>query len=235
MIFQTHIKNRYLELFLQNCPQVNATRPHRWLVNIGSDNGLVLSGNKPLPEPMLTQIYGTIWHSTKLSRAMRTSWVGRFLNNEIYCYPLSKKRCGSPLRSPRITWLEGIVTSGQQQHNGITRPQWVFKDFLTWPVIGWQHSRQPIRSWVRIFLLTNRDFNSLIPGRFKVYFRWVIYKLIFVVNGWGISCETALIWMSLDHIYGKSTLVQVMASCHQATSHYLSQWSQTPYGVTRPQ
>ena len=28
-----------------------------WLVNIGSANGLVLSGNKPLPEPVLTQIY----------------------------------------------------------------------------------------------------------------------------------------------------------------------------------
>ena len=80
--------------------------------------------------------------------------------------------------------------------------------------------------------------NSLAPGRFKVNFRGVIFNLILVVNGWGISCETALIWMSLDHIYGKSTLVQVMAWCRQATSHYLSQcWprSQSPYGVTRPQ
>ena len=36
----------------------------------------------------------------------------------------------------------------------------------------------------------------------------------------------------------KSTLVQVMAWCHQATSHYLNQcWprSPTPYGITRPQ
>ena len=36
----------------------------------------------------------------------------------------------------------------------------------------------------------------------------------------------------------KSTLVQVMACCRQATSHYLNQrWprSPTPYGVTRPQ
>ena len=36
----------------------------------------------------------------------------------------------------------------------------------------------------------------------------------------------------------KSTLVQVMAWCHQATSHHLSQcWprSQSPYGITRPQ
>ena len=29
-------------------------------VNIGSGNGLVPSGNKPLPEPMLTQIYVAI-------------------------------------------------------------------------------------------------------------------------------------------------------------------------------
>ena len=59
-----------------------------------------------------------------------------------------------------------------------------------------------------------------------------------VVSGWGISYEIALIWMSLDHIYGKSTLVQVMAWCRQATSHYLRQcWprSQSPYGVIRPQ
>ena len=31
-----------------------------WSVNIGSGNGLVPSGNKPLPEPMLTQISVTI-------------------------------------------------------------------------------------------------------------------------------------------------------------------------------
>ena len=30
-------------------------------VYIGSGNGLVPSGNKPLPEPMLTQIYVAIW------------------------------------------------------------------------------------------------------------------------------------------------------------------------------
>ena len=30
-------------------------------LNIGSGNGLVSSGNKPLPEPMLIQIYVAIW------------------------------------------------------------------------------------------------------------------------------------------------------------------------------
>ena len=34
----------------------------------------------------------------------------------------------------------------------------VEKDFQTWSLIGWQHSRQPIRSHVRISLLTNMDF-----------------------------------------------------------------------------
>ena len=35
---------------------------HRWWsVNIGSDNCLVPSGNKPLPDLMLTQIYIAIW------------------------------------------------------------------------------------------------------------------------------------------------------------------------------
>ena len=32
------------------------------LVNIGSGNGLVPSGNRPLPDPMLTQIHVLIWH-----------------------------------------------------------------------------------------------------------------------------------------------------------------------------
>ena len=44
--------------------------------------------------------------------------------------------------------------------------------------------------------------------------------------------------MPLDLTDDKSTLVQVMACCRQATSHYLSQcWPRfmSPYGVTRPQ
>ena len=56
------------------------------------------------------------------------------------------------------------------------------------------------------------------------------------MNGdWGISYEIALRWMPLDLTDDKPTLVQVMAWCRQATSHYLSQcWpsSLSPYGVT---
>ena len=42
--------------------QVNAIEHLWWYVNIGLCNGLVASCNKPLPEPMLTQICDTIWH-----------------------------------------------------------------------------------------------------------------------------------------------------------------------------
>ena len=45
---------------LQNYSQGNATKPHYWDVNIGSGNGLVLSGSKPLSELILTQINVTI-------------------------------------------------------------------------------------------------------------------------------------------------------------------------------
>ena len=81
-------------------------------------------------------------------------------------------------------------------------------------------------------------FNSLALGKFELNFRHVIFKQILVIDGWGISCEIALIWMSLDLTDDPSTLVEVMAWCRQATSHYLSQcWPRfmSLYGVTRPQ
>ena len=80
--------------------------------------------------------------------------------------------------------------------------------------------------------------NSLAPGKFEWNFRYIIFKRISVTDGWGISCEINLIWMSLSITDDQSILVQVMAWCRQATSHYLSQcWprSLSPYGVTRPQ
>ena len=83
-----------------------------------------------------------------------------------------------------------------------------------------------------------RLFHSLVPGKLEWNFRYVIFKWILVIDGWGISCEIALLWMSLDFTDDHSTLVQVIAWCRQATSHYLSQcWprSLSPYGVTRPE
>ena len=86
----------------------------------------------------------------------------------------------------------------------------------------------------------NMVFNSLSTGKFEWNFGYVIFNQILVIDGWGISCKIALIWMSLDFTDDQSGLVQVMAWCHQATSHYLSQcWPRSTgkslYGVSRPQ
>ena len=48
---------------LWNCYQMNSTQPHWYKINIGSLNSFVPSSNKPVPEPFLTQVNDTIWHS----------------------------------------------------------------------------------------------------------------------------------------------------------------------------
>ena len=80
--------------------------------------------------------------------------------------------------------------------------------------------------------------NSLAPGGFENIFQKVFFKLISWIDTLSNSCETALRSMPQNPSDDKSTLVQVMAWCRQAASHYLSQCcprSLSPYGVTRPQ
>ena len=55
--------------------------------------------------------------------------------------------------------------------------------------------------------------NSLAPGRFQSNFKLVIFKLILVNGGCGISYEIALRWIPLDLTDVKSTLFQLMAWC----------------------
>ena len=79
---------------------------------------------------------------------------------------------------------------------------------------------------------------SLAPGRFDSDSKTVFFNIIIQNSSLGTCCEFALRWMPQNLINEKSTLFQVMAWCHQATSHCLSQcWprSISPYGVIRPQ
>ena len=65
-----------------------------------------------------------------------------------------------------------------------------------------------------------------------------IFNLVLLIGIFTSSKDNALRLMQWDLTDDKSTLVQVMAWCRQAPSHYLSQcWpsSMSPYGVTRPQ
>ena len=81
-------------------------------------------------------------------------------------------------------------------------------------------------------------FNSLAPGRSRCDSKIEIFNLVLLIGIFRSSHDNALWWMPQDLTDDKSTLVQVMAWCRQATSHYLSQcWlsSLLPYGATRPQ
>ena len=81
-------------------------------------------------------------------------------------------------------------------------------------------------------------FNSLAPGRFECDSKTEIFSLVLLIVVFRSSHDNALQWMPQDLTDDKSTLVQVMAWCRQATSHYLNQcWQRSPmpYEVTRPQ
>ena len=95
-----------------------------------------------------------------------------------------------------------------------------------------QHEFTTTHWWWKI------SINSLAPGRPGCHFKTAIFNLVLVIGIFTSSNDNALRWMPWDLTDDKSTLVQVMTWCRQATSHYLSQcWpsSMSPYGVTRPQ
>ena len=89
------------------------------------------------------------------------------------------------------------------------------EDYVPVDAIYWH----PVFKWVALIWL----FNSLVPGRCRCDIKFVIFKLISRIVILSISCEIALRWMSLEFTNEQSTLVQVMAWCRPATSHYLNQ------------
>ena len=63
-----------------------------------------------------------------------------------------------------------------------------------------------------------------------------VFKLTLQIDILSASCKLVVRRMLPNSIDGKSTLVQVMAWCYQAASHYLSQhctWSMSPLGDAR--
>ena len=133
-----------------------------------------------------------------------------------------------PLSEPLITYCQ----SEPKEHISM-------KYYFKFKIFHSRKCTRKFRLWNDVhFVSASPCFNSLTPGKFEWNVRYLIFQIISVIDGWGISCELTLRWMSLDLTDDKSTLVQVMAWCRQATNHYLSQcWSRSlsPYGVTRPQ
>ena len=71
--------NWCLEHLQWNWSYVSGTEPYWWQVNIGSGDGLVPSGNMPLPEQMLTQFRVTIWcHSARIIQPLKKHHIPHF-------------------------------------------------------------------------------------------------------------------------------------------------------------
>ena len=114
-------------------------------------------------------------------------------------------------------------------------PKWPWRSMLIQTLVNTKQTCTKMPVWWKLMMLVFmlRDTfvcevdiwnaNSLTPGKFEWNITYVIFKWILVIDGWGISCEIALIWMSLDFTNDQSTLVQVMAWCRKANSHYLNQ------------
>ena len=78
------------------------------------------------------------------------------------------------------------------------------------------------QSWtVGPALILKTDVNSLAPLRCGSNSKRM--KLTTQNSSLGTCCEISLMWMPQNLTNEKSTLIQVMAWCHQATSHYLGQ------------
>ena len=81
-------------------------------------------------------------------------------------------------------------------------------------------------------------FNSLDPGRCGSRYKSMIFKLITQYSSLGTHSEIALRQIQQSLINEKLALDEMIAWCHQATSHYMSQcWprSMLPYGITNTQ
>ena len=75
--------------------------------------------------------------------------------------------------------------------------------------------------------ITLSILNPLAPGNFEFHSINVIFNLGLLIDIFRSSNDNVLRWFTQNLTEDQSTLVQVMAWCHQATSHYLSQsWLQ---------
>ena len=71
------------------CPQVNMTWLHHWWVNIGFNNDLVSSGNKPLPWPMLSKICMSLSRSQRVNIFTDSRWTDWFLSRGLHAIQLN--------------------------------------------------------------------------------------------------------------------------------------------------
>ena len=148
----------------------------------------------------------------------------------------------SPITRTNYCIIYRCMSLCQKSYNKrVMRPSYLYNShsYAGINVCSWSHDNCIFMIGIPIYRIYSYCiFNSFAPGRCRHIFKIIIFKLISWTGISCTACEIAVRWIPWNSIDDKSTLVQVMAWCRQATSHYLSQcWprSMSPYGVTRPQ
>ena len=101
----------------------------------------------------------------------------------------------------------------------------VLVQIMAWRVSGDKPLSEPMMICLLTHICITRSqwVNSLAPGKFEWNFRYVIFKRILVIDVLDISCEIALMWMSLNFADDQSTywpkspimtLISVAIWCH---------------------
>ena len=118
-------------------------------------------------------------------------------------------------------WSVEIACCRQRGKHGTL--QWTMSDFCvfnyklcilsaycaTRPPTG----RRQLKHWSLLIRI-----NSLAPGRCCSNFNSILFKLVMQNSRWGTHCRLTFRWIPQSLYNKKSTLVQVMAWCHHATS-----------------
>ena len=145
-----------------------------------------------------------------------------------------RKICwGTPYRNVAIVWSKYILIQAIRIGCELYITKTWHNKIKTFPCDNWHRSLICTRgSWIS-WQLTHWPLG----GSFEWSLLSIIFKLILLIYGWGMSCETILWGLSLDIIDDKSTLAQVMDWCRQATNPYLGLfWPRSMvFGVIRPQ
>ena len=143
-----------------------------------------------------------------------------------FIYSLATRRCGSNSKSV-------VSEKTFRIHDDVIKwkhflHHWPFVRGIHRPVVNSPHKDQ----WRRALMFSlicawmNGWVNNGEAGDLRChrvhYDVTVMYYHMLWIQFMGTSCEIALRWMPQNTFDGKSILVQVMAWCHQATSHYLS-------------
>ena len=140
----------------------------------------------------------------------------------------------------KSTCLTGRFTCPGHWAVGYDKPTLFWNEWVYIHVIYDWLTGQAQQHWNHFFQIISNHyyFKSLIYVRCGGNVNSIIFKL----NTWNSSLDThheiALRWMQQNLTKGMSMLVQEMAWCHQAPSHYLCQfwpWSMSLHGIITPQ